>query len=74
MIFLFLGQGRPHLSSVLLLQLVLSCGIVSLQKPALKFSLARLPVLHTFLSPLYFLGPITHGVPLISLYCEWDYI
>jgi len=30
MIFLSLGQRRPHLSSVLLLQLVLSCGIVSL--------------------------------------------
>src|SRR6218665_2047704 len=58
MIFLSLGQGRPHLSSVLLLQLVLVCGIVSLLKPVLKFFLARCPLLHAFLSPFFFLGLI----------------
>src|SRR6218665_206336 len=50
-IFLSLGQGPPHLSSVLLLQLALSCEIVSLKKPLLKFFLARfhlLLVLHTY--------------------------
>jgi len=47
MIFLFLGQARPHLSSVLLLQLVLSCGIV-----------AGFPLLLAFLSPFFFLGII----------------
>ena len=52
MIFLLLGQGCRHLSSVLLLQLVLSCGIVSLLKPVLKFFLARCPLL------LFFLGLI----------------
>src|SRR6218665_1129696 len=58
MTFSSLGQGRPHLSSVLLLQLVLVCGIVSLLKPVLKFFLARCPLLHAFLSPFFFLGLI----------------
>jgi len=47
-IFLSLGQGRPPRSSVLLLQLVLCCGIVTLQKSVLKFSLARFALLLTF--------------------------
>src|SRR6218665_2041185 len=67
-IFLSLGQGRPHLRSVLLLQLVLSCGIVSLSKPVLKFFLARCPLLLAFLSPFFFLVLSRWRAPLISFY------
>ena len=55
MIFLSLGQERPRLGSVLLLQLVPSCGIVSLYKSVLKYFLARCPLLIAFLSPFFFL-------------------
>src|SRR6218665_3514923 len=69
-IFLFLGEGCRHLSSVLLLQLVLSFGIVSLLKPVLKFFLARFPLLLAFLSSFLFLGLSHWRAPLISFYCE----
>jgi len=45
-----------------------------MQKSVIKFSLARLPLLFAFLSPFFFLGLITLGVPLICLKCEWRLI
>src|SRR6218665_1796794 len=42
-------SGCPPCSSVLLLQLVLCCGNFSMQKSVLKFLLAHLPLLLTFL-------------------------
>ena len=61
---MYVCQGRPTRSSVLLLQLVLCCRIVSLQQSVLKFSLARLPLLLAFLSYFFFPGAFRTGVRL----------
>jgi len=52
-------------------QLVLCCGIFCLHKFALKFLLVPLPLRFASPNPFFFLGPITLGMHLISLYCEW---
>jgi len=48
-------------SNVLLLQIVFCFGIVSLEKSAIKFFLAYLPLLLAVLSPFFFLEPIALG-------------
>ena len=64
---LSLGQGCSPPSSVLLLQLVLCCGIVSLPKSHLAVFLLQL----AFSSSFYVLRLSHWRVPLIRFYCEW---
>src|SRR6218665_159385 len=51
------------------------CLVYNLRKCVLIFSMARFPLLLSFLSPFFFLAPITLGSGASdSLYCRWHRI